>query len=67
MADIYDKILIFLCSGGYKNLKFVENGVVLRRLNKLNSMFNLEKKRLIFETKIPKFVPIFLILGYLKY
>ena len=44
MADIYAKILIFLCSGGYKNLKFVENCVILSRLNKLNSMFNLEKK-----------------------
>ena len=51
MADIYAKILIFLCIGGSKNLKFVENGVILRRLNKLNSMFNLEeKKEFIFET-----------------
>ena len=43
MADIYDKILIFSCSGGYKNLKFVENCVILWRLNKLNPIFNLEK------------------------
>ena len=50
MDDIYAKILIFLCLGVYKNLKFVENGVILRRLNKLNSMFNLEINELIFET-----------------
>ena len=47
MADIYDKILIFLCSGGYKNLKFILNGVILRRLNKLNQTFNLEEKKLV--------------------
>ena len=41
MADIYYKILIYLCSGGYKNLKFVKNGVILRRLNKLNPIFDL--------------------------
>ena len=44
MADIYAKILIFSCSGGYKNLKFVANCVILQRLNKLNPVFILEKK-----------------------
>ena len=40
------KILIFSCSGGYKNLKFVANCVILRRLNKLNPFFILEKNEL---------------------
>ena len=31
-------------SGGYKNLTFVANCVILRRLNKLNPVFILEKK-----------------------
>ena len=44
MADIYAKILIFSCSGGYKNLKFVANCVILQRLNKMNPVFILEKK-----------------------
>ena len=43
MADIYNKICILLCSGGYKSVNFVENGVILRGLNKLNPIFNLEK------------------------
>ena len=50
MADICANILIFSCSGGYKNLTFVANCVILRRLNKLNSLFNLEKDKIIFET-----------------
>ena len=50
MADICAKILIFSCSGGYKNLTFVANCVISRRLNKLNLMFNLEKDKIIFET-----------------
>ena len=46
MADIKicAKILIFSCSGGYKNLKFVANCLILRWLNKLNPVFILEKK-----------------------
>ena len=55
MADIYANILIFLCSSGYKNLKFILNGVILRRLNKLNPSLNLKKKLLIFEKKIVNF------------
>ena len=43
-ADIYAKILIFSCSAGYKNLKFVANYVILRRLNKLIPLFILEKQ-----------------------
>ena len=48
MGDIYDNILFFSCLGGYKNLKFVENGVNLRRLDKLNPILNLEIKFVIF-------------------
>ena len=45
MADIYDNILIFSCSGGYENLKFVESFVVeatefRRRKNLSNDIFS---------------------------
>ena len=37
------------CSGRYKNLKKCKkNGVILRRLNKLNPVFILEKKSVTF-------------------
>ena len=48
MADIYAKILVCSGSGGYKNLTFVANCVILRRLNKLNPVFILEKNQLLF-------------------
>ena len=52
MADIYYKILVCSGSGGYKNLKFVANCVILRRLNKLNQVFILEKKNQLLLVKI---------------
>ena len=49
MADLYAKYLICSGSGGYKNLKFVANCVILRQLvNKLNPVFILEKNQLLF-------------------
>ena len=44
MADICAKILIFSCSDGYKNLKFVANCLILRWLNKLNPVLFYKKK-----------------------
>ena len=52
MADIYAKILVCSGSGGYKNLKFVANCMILRRLNKLIPVFILEKKQLVFGKNI---------------
>ena len=48
MADTYAKILVCSGSGGYKNLNFVANCVILRRLNKLDPVFILEKNQLLF-------------------